>query len=479
MTAPAVDSVDAVHGARRWLRLAPLIATIAPPALIAWTVWQSALNVPFLDDWQLVPLLEKAQARTLGFGDFWAQHNEHRPVLAKMVLLALARVTAWDVRWEMAASVVVALMTLGVLGMLIVRTTHGTTAELPSWLLFGASLLTFSLVEWQNWLWGWQLQVFMNALAAAFTVWVLERFGSRGAGPALALASATLGALSFASGLLLFVIVPLGLALDADQDQRRRWGLVGLTALAGAGITVAYLVGLEHPPQHPSVFVALSQPLGFVEFVLAYLGAPLGIGMYLFTRETSIVVLVNAMIGAIGLAGLIVGAAWLHARSPASPRALRPWLLLALYGVGSGMMTAVGRLGDGLNQALGSRYTTISALFWVSVLVVVALAMTHALRDGTRGLQRAAIGAVAVVGTLIIGVGYQTSSVFSARLVAAFHHGVQLGGECLQFHPIAPDPCLKLLNPEIEVLRDHARRLEALGLGPFATRRAARGVSAR
>ena len=471
--------MDIAAGTRRWLRLAPLVASIAPPALIAWTVWQSALNVPFLDDWQLVPLLEKAQAHTLGIGDFWAQHNEHRPVLAKVVLLALARITAWDIRWELAANVAVALLTLAVLATLIARTTREVSVELSSWLLFGASLLTFSLVQWQNWLWGWQLQVFMTALAACLTVWVIDRFGVRGPGPALALAAATMGALSFASGLLLFVIVPLGLALDPRGAGARKGWAVGLTALAGAAIGATYLVGLAHPPQHPSVAAALSQPLALVEFVLAYLGAPLGMGVYLLTRETPVAALTNAIVGAIGLAALAAGAAWLLSRAPNARRAIQPWLLLALYAVMSGVMTGVGRLGSGLNQALASRYTTISTLFWVSILVVVALAVTDALRDPSRRSRRALIGGLAVAGALVLGLGYQASSAFSGRLIVAYTDGVRLGGECLRFHPIAPDPCLKLLNPEVDVLRDHARRLEALGLGPFAPGRVARGAAAR
>ena len=37
-----------------------------------------AVNIPFMDDWQFVPLLEKAKNGTLTFQELWAPHDEHR-----------------------------------------------------------------------------------------------------------------------------------------------------------------------------------------------------------------------------------------------------------------------------------------------------------------------------------------------------------------------------------------------------------------
>lgn len=451
---------------RRWLNTAPLLAAVLPPVWIIRTVARDGLNVPFLDDWDLIPLLEKARAGSLGLADFWAQHNEHRPVLARAALLALARLTGWDIRWELAANVVVALATLATLSVLVVRTVGRAAPGAAPWLVAITSLMTFSLVQWQNWLWGWQLQVFMNALATCVTVGAVSRVGLLGPKPLLALAAATIGALSFATGLVLLAIVPVGLALDATTS--RSWRAVRITTMIAVAIATFYFIGLQHPPYHPSRLVALEKPLAFVTFVLAYLGAPLAGGLYVTGFDGDVVVFANALLGAAGILVVIGGGVWLHLSWPASRDALRPWFLLAFYAMVSGAMTGVGRLGSGLNQALMSRYTTISALFWISVAAVAALTLAHALRDGAVGRASAAIVIVAtIVGSLIAGAGYVLSWTFGARLTSVFHDGVRRGGECLRFYRIAPDPCLRLLNPDVPRLRDDARRLEALALGPF------------
>jgi hypothetical protein len=479
VTEAATRSLAGRHTWRRWGAAIALTAAAVPPALVARMVARDGLNVPFLDDWHVLPLLEKAQAGTLRLGDFWAQHNEHRPVLARLLLLGLARLTGWDLRWELGANVAMALATLGVLAALIKQTLQPIAPRITPWIILVTSILTFSLVQWQNWLWGWQVQIFMNALAACVTVWALARFGSRGPRPLLALAAAIAGALSFGSGLTLLALVPFGLALDERaHEMSGSWRGVGITAFVGVALGAVYLVGLEHPPTHPSVFVAFSEPWAFAQFVLAYLGAPLGSGWYLVTRDRDVVVLINALWGAAGVAVMIGAGAWLHSSWPASRETLRPWFLLALYAILSAAMTGLGRLGSGLDQALASRYTTISTLFWVSVSVVSAMALTRVIRNRALGAYSfAASIALVTIAAPVAGASYLSSWMFGADVATVYHDGVRRGGECLRFYRIAPDPCLGLLNPDIPVIRDHARRFEALGLGPFAPGREERAFS--
>lgn len=102
-------------------------------------------------------------------------------------MLALARTNDWDIRYELAANVVVALCVLGMLALLIERTVRSVAPLLIPWLILAASLSTFSLTQWGNGLEGWQVQIFMNALAAVVTVWSLARWGTGWLGLALAL----------------------------------------------------------------------------------------------------------------------------------------------------------------------------------------------------------------------------------------------------------------------------------------------------
>ena len=61
------------------LRRLPWALLLLPVLQGFWYVHCYGVNVPWGDQWDgMAPLFEKWFAGTLSFGDFWAQHNEHR-----------------------------------------------------------------------------------------------------------------------------------------------------------------------------------------------------------------------------------------------------------------------------------------------------------------------------------------------------------------------------------------------------------------
>src|SRR5262249_28033825 len=65
------------------------------------------IDVPLSDAWAMVPRLDHLYSGRLTFDDFWAQHNEHRPAVPIAVMLAVARLTRWDARWEIVVNLAV------------------------------------------------------------------------------------------------------------------------------------------------------------------------------------------------------------------------------------------------------------------------------------------------------------------------------------------------------------------------------------
>ena len=85
------------------------ILALVPLAFLIWVVVHYAVAVPFMDQWDMVPLLEKTYHGELTFHDLWAQHNEHRPVFPQLIMLLLARLTHWNIHYELAVSITLAL----------------------------------------------------------------------------------------------------------------------------------------------------------------------------------------------------------------------------------------------------------------------------------------------------------------------------------------------------------------------------------
>jgi hypothetical protein len=51
-----------------------------------------------MDDWQFVPLLERAMNGTLTFKELWAPHDEHRLLLPRLIIIASMFATHGDYR---------------------------------------------------------------------------------------------------------------------------------------------------------------------------------------------------------------------------------------------------------------------------------------------------------------------------------------------------------------------------------------------
>ena len=69
-----------------------------PALLLLADIRAFAVNIPFMDDWQFVPLLEKAKNGTLTFQELWAPHDEHRLLLPRIIIIVSMFATGGDYR---------------------------------------------------------------------------------------------------------------------------------------------------------------------------------------------------------------------------------------------------------------------------------------------------------------------------------------------------------------------------------------------
>jgi hypothetical protein len=132
--------------------------------LFVWAVWGMMLltalacivrwgrNIPLAEDWTLVAPLtghEQGVARWL-----WAQNNEHRLPLSKLLLLGLLKVTGGDFRVGMFANAAV----LAAIAAAMIRTAARMRGGLQRWTDAFFPVLFLHIGNWENLVWGWQLQ---------------------------------------------------------------------------------------------------------------------------------------------------------------------------------------------------------------------------------------------------------------------------------------------------------------------------------
>jgi hypothetical protein len=307
-----------------------------------------------MDQWEFVPTLQKYYNHTLTVADVWAQHNEHRILFPRMGMLALAGASGWNIYLELAANYILAALIFLFLWLMLKRTFSGHP---PAWLLILFSLVMFSPIESENWLWGWQIQFFMTVLGTVVAAWSLQRWPGTRKGLVLAIIAAVFAAYSLSGGLFTWVAILPILLLS------RVWKLSHIAIWCGAAICTIGLYQFHYvkPPDHSSLTLFLSTPMEFISYVFAYLGGPLAFG------ELDVAIGVGILISA--FTALMVG---LVMRRRDELETLLPWLALGLQAIIVACATGIGRVGFGAEQALSSRYTTIASLLLLTAMVAFA-----------------------------------------------------------------------------------------------------------
>jgi len=434
----------------------PGLATLAPPLSILYLIHTLAVNVPYWDEWELVPLIAKLYAGTLTFADFWRQHNEHRVVFPKLILLGLARLSGWNVVAEIYLSLALAVLSFLFLWRLLSTTLGTTHAVLRPALVVLASWLVFTLAQGQNWLWGWELPWFLSNLSVVIAIWVLAEWPGQWRAVVFAALACVVANYSLASGLLLWGVILVGLLVQFTLWQ---WQKI-VFWLVASGLSIgAYLYNYHSVTGHPSLFFVLRHPFIFATYILAYLGSPFGNWGGVLSATT-------ALYGLAGIAALAIAAGGLWWQRAWRPSNALPWLLLVLFALLNAVLTGIGRAGFGLGQALSSRYATVAILFWIGWMVAVSVAFREAFLQLGRVGRWGSLVASAFVCVFMF-LGYVRSYTRGSGEIEELSGQLRTGLSYLYQYQTAPDAPLLFLYPSPPAVRERAAQLDALDQGPF------------
>lgn len=389
-----------------WLLLATL-----PPLVLIVLVARYGVDVPLIDQWSLVHDFQKLYDGEWGPLDWIRSHNGHRILIPRLILVPLGVLTGWNVRVEMALGIVCALGIFLLLAREVVRVLAAADAAGESWLLPATSMAVFSLNQWENWLWGLQMHVFLAVLLALGSLYLLgaRRLGwgklAGAAGCAVA-ASFTQG-----TGLVIWLVGAGMLALRAGPRRALR-----LAVWLGLAVAVFAVYLHRFPADNvnvPGLADALGHPFRYAYYVLTQLGAPLVSFAGSAWPPRDLGAGCAAGLAGLGLLGL---ALWELRRQTELLRELLPLLAGALFSLGVAAQVGLGRLGLGAAQAMASRYMTLTVPFWVAVLVCAVLAarqLSTRLRHRPAGLALRA-GAWGIVVLALVS-SYHALPVFPGR----------------------------------------------------------------
>jgi hypothetical protein len=382
-------------------------AAALPVFLYLVFVGSYSINLPNMDDWSVVSLVASSISGHLTWGDLWMQHNENRMLLPNLLFILVGRLTRVNFQVDIAVSAALFVATYATF-LLVVRRFVGPPLRPLLVLVVGA--MWFSLSDWQNAIWAFQMAWYLVLFFLVTLLYLL--LVAHRSWPVLALAVGVAVAASISSlqGLFLW---PVGLMCLLWPTPWRGWltkSAVRVDALvwvASAALTsAAYFVGYESAPGNPGnlfprriVGLTSATPAG--SFILHHLGYS---AQFLLVEIGNVVpiggpsVWPRTVIGAVLLAGavFVVVDAVIHRRPHVTIDCLP--VALIIFALLFDLVVLAGRSSFGIWEAMLSRYTM------GNILLVLALFLhawrrlrTKTLQPTTRRALFLAVAALVVV----------------------------------------------------------------------------------
>ena len=335
-------------------------------------------RVPYLDHWDIITLYASLKSGSFDLSDLFLLHGPHWHASGYAVLLALAEVTAMEHWAESLASVVFAALGFLALARMLDRSIGQLQLRQATlWIYTFSAFLYFSLDQAANWLWGWQVAIFISNAGA---LWAIERL-TKGTPTLL---NTTLAAIATAISVYGFgtawALIPIGFALLILYGAlRSRVGIYSLalwSALSALLLFHFFWVFADKKSMYVNQvpvtldFLDVTTYIGLTHFAINFISSPL-IGNTM--RDVHVTVPVTL----IGLTILIWSVRALNKNKKTSVlRSVAPFLSLAVFALGSGLLTALGRWEEfGANQAFVDRHVSFGQFFWIAVFVLGVFAL--------------------------------------------------------------------------------------------------------
>ena len=213
------------------------------------------------------------------------------------------------------------------------------------------SIIVFSPSQWENWLWGWQIQIFLNLAAVVWGIVLISSKNLNWKKIILSLFLGIIASYSFSTGLL-YWIVSLTVLLLVRSNKN---SFMALFIHFISAFIVIFFYFNDFKYSTPAPF-ALSQILNYLIYFFSFLGAPV-IGIHPLPSSL------------MGLAGFIIFAYFLR-------KLFHPMLFgLGMYAILGAILVSFGRWHLGSMQAISSRYITITNLLWIANLTFLYLSI--------------------------------------------------------------------------------------------------------
>jgi len=498
---------------------------LIPVLLLIGFVANFSVNVPVDDEWRLASLFQKIAQGNVTFNDFWALHSNHRIVFPKIIIAVLAFASRWNINYQLCLSIGLAAITFIAMYKLSSMQVKNVADDLWHLANILTCILLCSLVQHENWLWGFQLAWFFVNFCFVAAVYALVsnhkllpniavlnrmKYSRDTTLPcpypisalhylriSIAALFCFIASFSLAQGLLSWLAaIPAVAALEGNAAQKRKrtiaWMLLFVATCAVYSIDY-------HPSRKASIISLLNKPLVVIDYFLSLLGSPIVrspgisafVGLVIFAIFVFFVVYFGKKIVSSSVASSVSANSEKQPQVPAIPSSLAitdrndiaesydalPWLSIGFFSVLSALFITAGRAEFGAIHALeSSRYTTNSILLLIALVQLGQLFVRGNYQETKATLKRNYKFIYRVVAGLLIATIILNSqqAIAQSRSALLYKQGAQ---DCLQlinylepsdFFKNSPESCLRVLSKKTWLVREGAAIIDKIGWIAFA-----------
>lgn len=429
---------------------------LIPVILLIGFVANFSVNVPIDDEWRLAGLFDKIATGNVSFNDFWALHSNHRIIFPKIIIAMLAFVSRWNINYPLCLSIALAVITFVATYKLSSMQVKNVGDDLWHLANILTCILLFSMVQHENWLWGFQLAWFLVNLCFVSAVYCLSL--QKRLLPSIQISIAAgfcfIASFSLAQGLLSWLAaIPAVVALEGNVAQKRKRLIVWMLLFVA---TCAIYSIDYHPIRKTSIISLLNKPLVVIDYFLSLLGSPI-------VRSP----VISALVG-LAIFATFLFLAFHFGRKMNEQREAIPWLSIGLFAVLSALFITAGRAQFGAIQAIeSSRYTTNSILLLIALVQLGQLFVRGkiaAINRNYKIVYRVLAGGL--IGIIIVNSGQAIAQTASAL---PYKQG---GKDCLElinylepsdFFNNSTESCLRVLSKKTWLVREGAQILDKIG----------------
>lgn len=461
------------------LYLFPIIATF-------WLIKRFGVNVPiWVDQFALVDLFEAvANINVLSFfRELWELNNNHRMIFPKLIFAVTAFLSNWNIFYELYWSFGLALASFLVLYKISEITQKNTSIFLFHTINIITCFLVFSWVQYRNWLWGFQLALYLINFCVIIAVFILTNSENFQSSTKLKLAGIFCGIASFSSaqGLMSWLaLIPSILTVDGSEKQKKKH--ITLWIFSFLICCLIYSIQYQATPITESYDTLTYDSIWgklyvYIHFFLNVVAAPLtGSSAVAWIFGLIIVSLFTFLVFRFGIEQVSIFRPFRVTFIPESS----PWISIGFFSILCGFLITIGRADFGVEYGLTtSRYTTHAILLVISVIHLLNIHLFHCqnhlqqLKFNDRVLAYCfGLGLI----TSLIWVRATQSLDLAKTLV---YQPTKVAEECLylidymdvkesNFFDRSSESCLIVMTPQAVGLSDEAKRLQKINLRDFA-----------